>query len=246
MKHVRRYADSAAVDADALVLKHAELVKRIAYHLAGRLPAQIDVDDLIQAGMVGLLEASANFAPDRGATFETFAGIRIRGAMLDALRKLDWAPRSVHRKARAAEEALRDVERELGAAASDGAVAARLGVPVEEYQRIVRDAASCRLLSLDELTDGDEASDSIADGGVGPLGEVTDGAMRQALARAIGELPEREKLMMSLYYEQELNLKEIGAVLGVTESRVCQLHGQALARLRGRLREWREEQEDET
>jgi RNA polymerase sigma factor for flagellar operon FliA len=246
MKHVRRYADSAAVDADALVLKHAELVKRIAYHLAGRLPAQIDVDDLIQAGMVGLLEASANFAPDRGATFETFAGIRIRGAMLDALRKLDWAPRSVHRKARAAEEALRDVERELGAAASDGAVAARLGVPVEEYQRIVRDAASCRLLSLDELTDGDEASDSIADGGVGPLGEVTDGAMRQALARAIGELPEREKLMMSLYYEQELNLKEIGAVLGVTESRVCQLHGQALARLRGRLHEWREEQEDET
>ena len=246
MKHVRRYADSAAVDADALVLKHAELVKRIAYHLAGRLPAQIDVDDLIQAGMVGLLEASANFAPDRGATFETFAGIRIRGAMLDALRKLDWAPRSVHRKARAAEEALRDVERELGAAASDAAVAARLGVPVEEYQRIVRDAASCRLLSLDELTDGDEASDSIADGGVGPLGEVTDGAMRQALARAIGELPEREKLMMSLYYEQELNLKEIGAVLGVTESRVCQLHGQALARLRGRLHEWREEQEDET
>jgi RNA polymerase sigma factor for flagellar operon FliA len=166
--------------------------------------------------------------------------------MLDALRKLDWAPRSVHRKARAAEEALRDVERELGAAASDAAVAARLGVPVEEYQRIVRDAASCRLLSLDELTDGDEASDSIADGGVGPLGEVTDGAMRQALARAIGELPEREKLMMSLYYEQELNLKEIGAVLGVTESRVCQLHGQALARLRGRLRAWREEQEDET
>jgi RNA polymerase sigma factor for flagellar operon FliA len=246
MKHVRRYADSAAVDADALVLKHAELVKRIAYHLAGRLPAQIDVDDLIQAGMVGLLEASANFAPDRGATFETFAGIRIRGAMLDALRKLDWAPRSVHRKARAAEEALRDVERELGAAASDGAVAARLGVAVEEYQRIVRDAASSRLLSLDELTDGDEASDSIADGGVGPLGEVTDGAMRQALARAIGELPEREKLMMSLYYEQELNLKEIGAVLGVTESRVCQLHGQALARLRGRLREWREEQEGET
>jgi RNA polymerase sigma factor for flagellar operon FliA len=246
MKQVRRYAESAGVDTDALVLKHAELVKRIAYHLAGRLPAQVEVEDLIQAGMVGLLEASANFAPDRGATFETFAGIRIRGAMLDALRKLDWAPRSVHRKARAAEEALRDVERELGAAASDAAVAARLGVPVEEYQRIVRDAASCRLLSLDELSDGDEAADPIADGGVGPLGEVTDGAMRQALALAIGALPERERLMMSLYYEQELNLKEIGAVLGVTESRVCQLHGQALARLRGRLREWREEQEDAT
>jgi RNA polymerase sigma factor for flagellar operon FliA len=246
MSRMRRDADSAAVDRDAPVLKHAELVKRIAYHLAGRLPARVDVDDLVQAGMVGLLEASASFAPDRGATFETFAGIRIRGAMLDALRKLDWAPRSVHRKARAAEEALRDVERELGAAAGDAAVADRLGVPLDEYQRIVRDAASCRLLSLDEITDGDEAHDSIADGSAGPLGEVTDDAMRRALTRAIGELPEREKLMMSLYYEQELNLKEIGAVLGVTESRVCQLHGQALARLRSRLRDWREEQEDGT
>jgi RNA polymerase sigma factor for flagellar operon FliA len=244
MNRVRRYADASAADADALVLKHAELVKRIAYHLAGRLPAQVDVDDLIQAGMVGLLEASANFAPDRGATFETFAGIRIRGAMLDALRKLDWAPRSVHRKARAAEEALREVERELGAAASDAAVAERLGVPIHEYQRIVRDAASCRLLSLDEITEGDEAADAIADAAEGPLGEVAGDAMRLALVRAIGELPEREKLMMSLYYEQELNLKEIGAVLGVTESRVCQLHGQALARLRSRLRDWREGQED--
>lgn len=244
MKQMRRYAETADVDADAMVLKHAELVKRIAYHLAGRLPAQVEVDDLIQAGMVGLLEASANYAPDRGATFETFAGIRIRGAMLDALRKLDWAPRSVHRKARAAEEALREVERELGAAASDAAVAERLGVPIDEYQRIVRDAASCRLLSLDEITDGDEAVEVIADGGPGPLGEVTGDAMRLALGHAIGDLPEREKLVMSLYYEQELNLKEIGAVLGVTESRVCQLHGQALARLRVRLREWREEQEE--
>lgn len=245
MSGARRYAETAAVDTDALVLRHAELVKRIAYHLAGRLPAQVDVDDLIQAGMVGLLEASANFAPDRGATFETFAGIRIRGAMFDALRKLAWAPRSVHRKARAAEEALREVERELGASASDGAVAARLGVPIAEYQRIVRDAASCRLLSLDELTDGDDSADSIADDGAGPLGEVTDDAMRTALARAIVELPERERLVMSLYYEQELNLKEIGAVLCVTESRVCQLHGQALSRLRARLSEWRAAPEDE-
>ncbi|HSW32250.1 MAG TPA: RNA polymerase sigma factor FliA [Steroidobacteraceae bacterium] len=244
MIQISRYTEAAAVDPDALVLQHAELVKRIAYHLAGRLPSQVDVDDLIQAGMLGLLEASANFAPDRGATFETYAGIRIRGAMLDTLRKLDWAPRSVHRKARAAAEALREVERELGAAASDAAVAARLGVSIDEYQRIVRDAASCRLLSLDELTEGDEASGRIVDSGAGPLGEVTDAAMRKALARAIGDLPEREKLVMSLYYEQELNLKEIGAVLGVTESRVCQLHGQALARLRPRLRDWRDAQED--
>ncbi len=244
MIRLKTYADAPPVDADALVLQHAELVKRIAYHLVGRLPSQVDVDDLIQAGMVGLLEASANFVPDRGATFETYAGIRIRGAMLDTLRKLDWAPRSVHRKARAAEEALRAVERELGAAAGDAEVAARLGVPVDEYQRIVRDATSCRLLSLDELTEGDDASDPIVDSAAGPLGEVTEEAMRRALARAIGDLPEREQLVMSLYYEQELNLKEIGAVLGVTESRVCQLHGQALGRLRPRLREWRDAQED--
>jgi RNA polymerase sigma factor for flagellar operon FliA len=245
MNRGRRYATAEAADADALVLRHAELVKRIAYHLAGRLPSQVDVDDLVQAGMVGLLEASTKFAPDRGATFETFAGIRIRGAMLDALRKLDWAPRSVHRKAREAEAALNEVERELGGAAGDAAVAERLGVTLHEYQRIVRDAASCRLLSLDELTEGDETADPVADDGEGPLGEVTGAAMRLALAQAIGELPEREKLMMSLYYEQELNLKEIGAVLGVTESRVCQLHGQALARLRTRLRDWREGREDE-
>jgi RNA polymerase sigma factor for flagellar operon FliA len=243
---LKTYPDVPPVDADALVLQHAELVKRIAYHLAGRLPSQVDVDDLIQAGMVGLLEASANYVPDRGATFETYAGIRIRGAMLDTLRKLDWAPRSVHRKARAAEEALRAVERELGAAAGDAEVAARLGVPIDEYQRIVRDATSCRLLSLDELTEGDDASDPVVDSAAGPLGEVTEEAMRRALARAIGDLPEREQLVMSLYYEQDLNLKEIGAVLGVTESRVCQLHGQALGRLRPRLREWRDAREDGT
>ena len=228
-----------------LIERYAPLVKRIAYHLLARLPASVQVDDLIQAGMIGLLEASKKYDGSKGASFETYAGIRIRGAMLDEVRKGDWAPRSVHRKARAAEEALREVERELGASASDGAVAARLGVPIAEYQRIVRDAASCRLLSLDELTDGDDSADSIADDGAGPLGEVTDDAMRTALARAIVELPERERLVMSLYYEQELNLKEIGAVLGVTESRVCQLHGQALSRLRSRLSEWRAAPEDE-
>ena len=138
-------------EADALVARHAELVKRIAYHLAGRLPPQVDVDDLVQAGMLGLLEAAAHFTADRGASFETYAGIRIRGAMLDALRKLDWAPRSVHRKARAAAQALREVEHELGAGADESAVARRLGVPVAEYQRTVRDAAACRLLSIEEM-----------------------------------------------------------------------------------------------
>lgn len=233
-------------EADALVARHAELVKRIAYHLAGRLPPQVEVDDLVQAGMLGLLEAAAHYTSDRGASFETYAGIRIRGAMLDALRKLDWAPRSVHRKARAASRALREVENELGGEAEDSVVAARLGVPVDEYQRIVRDAASCRLLSLEQMTTAEDRVVEIADdASVDPLADVTDDAMRDALVGAIDDLPEREKLVMSLYYERELNLKEIGAVLKVTESRVCQLHGQALGRLRAKLAEWRDEEDEE-
>lgn len=217
---------------DALVTRHAELVKRIAYHLAGRLPPSVDVADLIQAGMLGLLEAAANFSANRGASFETYAGIRIRGAMIDALRKLDWAPRSVHRKARAVAAVIREIEKERGRDARDGEIAARLGVSLDEYHDIVRDASSCRLASLDDTTAA--ATADSAD----PFRETADEVFRAALARAIDSLPEREKLVMSLYYTDELNLKEIGAVLSVTESRVCQLHGQALARLRARLAEW--------
>ncbi len=225
-------------EADALVTRHAELVKRIAYHLAGRLPASVDVADLIQAGMLGLLEAAANFTANRGASFETYAGIRIRGAMIDALRKLDWAPRSVHRKARAVASVVREIERETGREARDAEIAERLDVPLEEYHSILQDAASCRLASLDEPT-ASAAADT-AD----PFREAADDDFRAALARAIESLPEREKLVMSLYYGDELNLKEIGAVLRVTESRVCQLHGQALVRLKARLAEWRDAEQN--
>ena len=152
-------------------MRHAELVKRIAYHLAGRLPASVEVADLIQAGMLGLLEAASNYTADRGASFETYAGIRIRGAMLDALRKLDWAPRSVHRKARAAAAAVREMEAEFGREARDGEIAERMGVSLEEYHRIAQDAASCRVASLDD-SNGDEES---------LLGRVEDeGAIRSS------------------------------------------------------------------
>lgn len=228
-------AVSNASNADALVLRHAELVKRIAYHLAGRLPASVEVDDLIQAGMLGLLEAAAHYTADRGASFETYAGIRIRGAMLDALRKLDWAPRSVHRKAREVAGAMRAVEEREGREAQDAEVAAELGLPLEEYHRIVQDAAFCQVASLDDAA----GAADIADHGQDPGREAEQGELRTAMATAIAGLPERERLVMSLYYDEELNLKEIGAVLGVSESRVCQIHGQALARLRSRLREWR-------
>jgi RNA polymerase sigma factor FliA len=223
-------------EAESLVVQHAELVKRIAYHLAGRLPASVEVVDLIQAGMLGLLEAASNYAAGKGASFETFAGIRIRGAMLDALRKLDWAPRSVHRKAREAAAAMREVELEAGREARDVEVAARMNVPLDEYHRVVQDAASCHLASIDDAEGGTEIEDKSAD----PFGEVQGDEFREALAGAIAELPERERLVMSLYYDDELNLKEIGAVLKVTESRVCQLHGQALVRLKARLATWRD------
>lgn len=230
-----------ASEADTLVMRHAELVKRIAYHLAGRLPASVEVADLIQAGMLGLIEAAANFTADRGASFETYAGIRIRGAMLDALRKLDWAPRSVHRKSRAAAAAIRDIEAELGREARDSEIAERMGVSVEEYHRIAYDAASCRVASLDDAgADDDSLLGRIEDERADPLRDATEEGFRRALARAIDELPERERLVMSMYYDDELNLKEIGAVLKVTESRVCQLHGQALVRLKARLADWRD------
>jgi RNA polymerase sigma factor FliA len=234
-------APRANRETDAMVMRHAELVKRIAYHLAGRLPASVEVSDLIQAGMLGLLEAASNYTADRGASFETYAGIRIRGAMLDALRKLDWAPRSVHRKARAAAQAVRELEAQFGREARDGEIAARMGVSLDEYHKITHDAASCRISSLDD-SGGDEDSllSRVEDQTADPFADASEEGFREALSRAINELPERERLVMSLYYDDELNLKEIGAVLKVTESRVCQLHGQALVRLKARLVDWRD------
>lgn len=226
---------------DALLREHAPLVRRIAYHLMGRLPASVEVGDLIQAGMIGLLEAARNYAPSRAASFETYAGIRIRGAMLDELRKTDWTPRSVHRRAREIAEAIHAIESETGRDADETEVARRLGLGLDDYHRALADAASCRLLSLD--SHGDDADDDGIDvvdaDSPEPVQALELRGRTQALADAIGALPERERLVMSMYYDDELNLKEIGAVLGVTESRVCQIHGQALTRLRSRLRDWR-------
>ena len=218
-----------------MVAENTELVRRIAYHLAGRLPSSVEVDDLIQAGMIGLLEASKHFDPSGGASFATFAGIRIRGAMLDELRRGDWTPRSVHRKAREAAKAIRQVEARTGREATEAEVAREMGLDLEAYRVVSQEAATAPLVSLDELPpetiDGLESAD-------GPDQEAEGDAFKLALADAIAGLPAREGLVMSLYYEQELNLKEIAAVIEVSESRVCQIHGQALVRLRARLGDW--------
>jgi RNA polymerase sigma factor for flagellar operon FliA len=226
----------SARETEALVMRHAELVKRIAYHLAGRLPASVEVDDLIQAGMLGLLEAAANYSEGRGASFETYAGIRIRGAMLDGLRKLDWAPRSVHRKARAVAKAIREIESEIGREARDVEVAERMGMKLSDYHRIVEDSAGCQISSLTT----EEGEMTLTDSSADPFRDVVDEDFRAALTEAIAGLPERERLVMSLYYDDELNLKEIGAALRVSESRICQIHGQALVRLQARLAGWRD------
>ena len=224
---------------EELVNQHAPLVKRIAYHLMNRLPPNVQADDLIQAGMIGLLEASRNYDPSQGASFETYAGIRIRGAMLDEIRRSDWTPRSVHRKARVVAEAMRTIENEYGRDARDVEVAEELGMNLKEYHSILQDASGCRIFSLDELAAVGDVMRGQA-GGVhaGPYEGLQKDAFKEALAQEIAGLPERERLVMALYYDEELNLREIGQVLGVSESRVCQIHSQAALRLRSRLEEW--------
>ncbi len=224
---------------DALVLRYAELVKRIAHHLLGRLPPTVEGDDLIQAGMIALLEAARQYSPDRGASFETYAGIRIRGSMLDEVRRNNWAPRSVHRRMRELGDAVRRIEHEGGAAANPGDVAEALGISLDEYHRILSDTLASRMFSFEQvLEDGAESSYPAADPATGPESELVDERFRAALASTIDGMPEREKLVLALYYDEELNLKEIGHVLGVSESRACQIHGHAILRLRERMREW--------
>ena len=233
------YVTNPDLDRDDLVSKHAALVKRIAYHLMSRLPPSVQADDLIQAGMIGLLEASRNYDAKQGASFETYAGIRIRGAMLDEIRRTDWTPRSVHRKARQVAEAVREIENQEGRDARDVEVAEKLGIELNEYHRILQDATGCRVFSIDDASvNGDEPSQPVADTPRNePLDSLHSADFKVALAEAIAGLPERESLGMAMYYDEELNLREIGEVLGVSESRVCQIHGQALIRLRARMTE---------
>ena len=227
---------------DDLVSKHAALVKRIAYHLMCRLPPSVQADDLIQAGMIGLLEAARNYDSKQGASFETYAGIRIRGAMLDEIRKNDWAPRSVHRKARKVAEAVRQIENEKGRDARDTEVAEALEMSLEDYHHTLQAASGYLMLSFDELGADDEAvATHLSDHGHTPFEGLQNEDFKRSLTEAISGLPERERLVMTLYYDEELNLREIGAVLGVSESRVSQIHSQALIRLQARLGHWRKE-----
>ncbi len=223
-----------------LVIKHAPLVKRIAYHLMSRLPPSVQADDLIQSGMIGLLEAARNYDATQGASFETYAGIRIRGSMLDEIRKCDWAPRSLHRKVRRISEVIREIEVTESRDARDSEVAERMGITLEAYHQILQDASGHKIFSIEDMVAGTESvTESLTEQISGPLDELEIHEFKVALGEAVSGLPEREQLVMSLYYDEELNLRQIGGILGVSESRVCQIHGQALVRLKSRLAQWR-------
>ncbi|MFT6840262.1 MAG: RNA polymerase sigma factor for flagellar operon FliA [Candidatus Pseudothioglobus sp.] len=236
---VEMYSEIQVPTPDNLVREYAVLVKRIAHHLIARMPSNVQTDDLIQAGMIGLLEAATKYDGSKGASFETYAGIRIRGAMLDEIRKGDWVPRSVHRNVRSVSAAIRAVEARLGRDATDREVAEEMGVELEEYFAILKDANSGRLFSFEDLPAGDSGTTHAPT--PDPLDQIQKRHFQEHLATAISFLPEREQLVLSLYYDDELNLKEIGEVLGVSESRISQIHTQAALRLRAKLVDWVDE-----
>ncbi|MDK9725939.1 MAG: RNA polymerase sigma factor FliA [Sterolibacteriaceae bacterium MAG5] len=229
------YTAHGAIEKEQLVIQYAPLVKRIAYHLMARLPASVQVEDLVQNGMLGLLDAMGRFEEGLGAQFETYAVQRIRGAMLDGLRENDWLPRGVRREMRRVEAAIQQLEHQNGRPPMEKELAEALDMPLEDYRKLLQEARGHQLIYLEDLTDADDEGylDRHAVGPeTNPLAMLEEESVRRALVKAIENLPEREKLLMALYYEEDLNLREIGEVLGVTESRVCQLHSQAIARLR--------------
>lgn len=227
------------IDKSVLLERHTVLVKRIAYHLLARLPASVVVDDLIQSGMIGLFEAANNFDNTKGASFETFAGIRIRGAMLDEMRRGDWTPRSVHKNSRMVSEAIKQLEAQLGRDVIDIEVAEKLDISLNAYHHILSEVSTGKILGINDLGVSEDALKfDEACHGDDPYQSIENGAFKKGLAECISTLPEREALVLSLYYDEELNLREIGEVLDVSESRVSQIHSQAMHRLKARMQSW--------
>src|SRR5689334_21689658 len=236
------YTAKGQLDAGALLKQYQPLVRRLAHQMIAKLPANVELDDLIQVGMIGLSDALSRFDNAQGVQFETFATQRIRGAMLDELRGTDWMSRGDRRHQRSIESAVHRLEQRLGRAPTEGEIAKEMGLTLTAYQELLGKVRGTQLIYLVDMT-GDDGDDDFLDRHVtaevaNPLAMLNDQRMREALVEAIKGLPEREQYVMSMYYEHDMNLKEIAAVLKVTESRVCQLHSQSIARLRSRLRDW--------
>jgi RNA polymerase sigma factor FliA len=233
-------AQGKVATSSEVLTQYAPLVRRLALQLIAKLPASVDLDDLIQAGMIGLMDAAGRYKEDQGAQFETYASQRIRGSMLDELRNNDWLPRSMRKTSREVEHAVHEVEQQLGRAPLETEIAGHMKLPLEDYQSLLQELHGSQLIYYEDFDRGGDDEpflDRFCVDRADPLSSLLDEHLRAALIDAIERLPDREKLLMSLYYEQGLNLREIGAVMEVSESRVCQLHSQAVTRLRTRLRE---------
>jgi RNA polymerase sigma factor for flagellar operon FliA len=235
------YTAKGQLDRNALIRQYQPLVRKLAHHMMAKLPANVQVDDLIQVGLIGLSEALTRFEASQGVQFETFATQRIRGAMLDELRENDWVSRSTRKSQKDIEEALRKLEHRLGRSPLESEIAAELNMTLSEYQGLLSKVRGTQLVYLEDMNHNPDDEDGfldrhLGDSTVDPLNMLRDQRLRQALVAAIKNLPEREQFIMSMYYEQDMNLKEIAAVLNVTESRICQLHSQSIARLRAKMR----------
>ncbi len=231
---------SNELEVETRVRDLAPLVKRIAHHMMASLPPSVEIDDVIQSGMMGLLDAARRYQVSEGAQFETYAVQRIRGAMLDGLRQCDWLPRAVRRSLRQVESMISKLEQQNGRPPTEAQLAKALDMELADYQHLLQEARGYQIISYEDFSGDDEDSflDRHALGhGADPLEMLEERSVRESLVAGIGELPERERMVMGMYYEQELNLREIGEVLGVSESRVCQIHTQAIARLRVKMKE---------
>jgi RNA polymerase sigma factor FliA len=226
---------------DRLILTYAPLVKYVAGRLGSGLPAHVDEGDLVSYGLLGLINAIERYDPDRDVKFETYAIARIKGAIIDELRAMDWVPRSVRARARGIERAIAELEKKLHRAPTDAEIAAKLGISEDELGESLIEISRSSIAALDEVWSGGEddtitVRDTLEDESApDPQAALSESEMRDAIADAIARLPEREKLVVTLYYYEELTLREIGEVLGVTESRVSQLHTKAVLRLKARL-----------
>ncbi len=235
------YTAKGQLDRNALIRQYQPLVRRLAHHMMAKLPPSVEVDDLIQVGLIGLADALTRFEATQGVQFETFATQRIRGAMLDELRENDWMSRGSRKSQKEIETAMRRVEHRLGRVPKESEIAAELGMSLPDYQSLLGKVRGTQLVYLEDMAGRNEDDDSyldrhVADSAADPLNMLRDHKLREALVAAIKLLPEREQHIMSMYYEQDMNLKEIAAVLDVTESRICQLHSQSIARLRAKMR----------
>ncbi len=233
------YQAQKKADMSVLVEKYAPLVKRVALHLKARLPASVELDDLIQSGMIGLMDAVNNFEEGHGAVFETYASIRIRGAMIDQMRQSDWAPRSVHQNTRNIASAVSKLSHKLGREPTESEIAQELGVDLDKYRQMLLDSTSTQMVGIEDLGVSDDVIAEDSDHSKDKLFEILASAkFKKALALAIKGLPTRNQQVLALYYDEELNLKEIGKVLDLSESRISQLLSESMARLRAALKDW--------